>query len=159
MSLVRHLKVLDARTEAADAADLVRVAFASADRKHVDQHFGSAACFVIHGVDAERSRLLDVAQFGAAPRDGDGDKLADRIAALDGCVAVYTHAVGASAIKRLRARGLQPVKVAPGTPIAELLGDLRNELRNGPRSWLARALDGPKRPDRFDAMAAEEWDE
>lgn len=46
----RQLRVLDD----GQSETLMKVAFASSDRKLVDQHFGSACSFVIYGVDAEQ---------------------------------------------------------------------------------------------------------
>jgi nitrogen fixation protein NifX len=139
----------------------VRVAFASSDRRHVDQHFGAAVSFVIHTVEADGARLVEVVQFGPLDRDGNEDKLAAKIAALEGCAAVYCEAIGASALNQLRALGVQPLKVPPGTLIAELVAALRGELRTGPSPWLARALSGQRGKDehRFDTMAAEGWRE
>lgn len=164
MSLQRKFKIIDggdpAANDAADAA-MVQVAFASADRKHVDQHFGAAEGFVIYRVGAERCELLEAAQFGRLDMDGNEDKLVAKIDALADCVAVYCQAVGASAIGQLKTRDIQPIKVAPGTPITGLLKALQKELREGPSAWLVRAIDRrtPRNEDRFAAMEAEGWEE
>jgi nitrogen fixation protein NifX len=93
--------------------------------------------------------------------DGNEDKLAAKIDVLAGCVAVYSQAVGASAISQLKARGIQPVKVSPGAEIADLIGSLQDQLREGPSHWLAKAIAGtmPADRSRFDAMEAEGWEE
>ncbi len=95
----------------------IRVAFASSDRQRVDQHFGAAVAFVIHAIDSHRSRLVEVVQFGPLHQDGNEDKLSVKIAALEGCAAVYCEAIGTSAVNQLRVAGVQPLKVAPGTRI------------------------------------------
>jgi nitrogen fixation protein NifX len=139
----------------------LKVAFASADMRHVDQHFGAAEGFVIHAIDADTVELVEVAQFGRLDMDGNEDKLAAKIDALAGCHIVYCQAVGASAIAQLRNAGIQPIKVTPGTAIKGLVRDLQRELRDGPSSWLSRAmaLQAPRDADRFDTMAAEGWSE
>jgi nitrogen fixation protein NifX len=139
----------------------LNVAFATADMKHVDQHFGAAKSFAIYAVDRDRSCFVEASEFGQLDRDGNEDKLAAKIAALEGCVAVYSQAIGASAINQLKAGGIQPVKVSPGTEIGDLLESLQDELRQGPGSWLARAIAStmPADPSRFDRMEAEGWDE
>lgn len=139
----------------------IRVAFASSDRQRVDQHFGAAVAFVIHGIDSHRSRLVEVVQFGPLHQDSNEDKLSVKIAALEGCAAVYCEAIGTSAVNQLRVAGVQPLKVAPGTPIAEIVAGLRRELRSGPSTWLARAVGAQRGRDtsRFDAMVAEGWRE
>lgn len=161
MPLERHLKILDSGTEADWMNAAFKVAFASTDMQQVDQHFGSAESFAVYAVDLEHTQLLEVAQFGQLAQDGDEDKLAAKLDALDGCVAVYSQAVGASAVGQLKTRGIQPVKVSAGAPIADLLHSFQEELRSGPAAWLARAIDSQKLvdPARFDQMEADGWDE
>jgi nitrogen fixation protein NifX len=166
MAFERKLKLIDggvgagAPADSAEAALTVRVAFASADRKHVDQHFGAARGFVIYRIGAARYELEEAAQFGRLDMDGNEDKLKAKIAALTDCVAVYCQAVGASAIGQLKAHGIQPIKVPPDTLISGVLRELQQELRNGPSAWLARAIERRSpRADRFDAMEAEGWSE
>ncbi|MGD8591103.1 MAG: NifB/NifX family molybdenum-iron cluster-binding protein [Chromatiales bacterium] len=189
----------------------IKVAFATSDMKHVDQHFGAAQAFAIYAVDRDQARFVEASEFGhldmsrsegrwrAPIEDGDPtpggatgpdpsefeapvshrrshprdagpllnasghneDKLVAKIAVLEDCVAVYSQAVGASAINQLKAKGIQPVKVEPDTPIEQLLGSLQEELREGPSSWLAKAIVGtlPADPGRFDRMEAEGWSE
>ncbi len=139
----------------------LKVAFASSDMVSVNQHFGSAKSFAIYGVDMEEAQLIEVAQFGQLDQDGNEDKLAVKFDLLKGCAAVYCQAVGASAIKQLIAHGIQPVKVHDGSQIKDLITDLQNELKAGPSSWLAKAMNKQKGvdPSRFNAMADEDWQE
>jgi nitrogen fixation protein NifX len=156
-SPTRQLQVLDA----GDDGSLLKVAFASADREHVDQHFGSSRAFVIYGVNPQQARLLSLAEFGDQEQDGNEDKLVSKLGLLDGCIAVYCRACGASAVRQLLAIGVQPVKVAESARIAELIETLQAELREGPSTWLAKAIQRAQGTDqqRFAAMAGEAWDE
>jgi len=161
MALERHLKILDSSTESGWMSVALKVAFASTDMELVDQHFGSTESFAIYALDLEHSQLLEVAQFGELAQGGEEDKLAAKLEALEGCVAVYSQAVGASAVGQLKSRGIQPVKVSAGAYIPDLLRSLQQELRSGPAAWLARAIDsqGPVDPSRFDQMEMDGWDE
>ena len=67
---------------------MLRVAFASADRVTVDQHFGAAVGFVIYALDDERAQLVELAEFPPESMDGNESKLPAKIAALSGCAAV-----------------------------------------------------------------------
>lgn len=158
---------------------MLKVAFASTDRHTVNQHFGSALGFAIYAIDAEGARLVEAIEFGDAPmvdQPGavahdpatcaqaprhDEDKLSARIAALDGCAAVYCLAVGGSAVRRLLGEGIQPVRLDDETPIEDLLGELRKALREGGVGWLERHRRRPEAadPDRFEKMAEEGWQE
>ena len=136
MSLERRLQILDSGTEEGFMETALKVAFASTDMKTVNQHFGAAAAFAIYAVDPEQAHLVEVVQFHdqrGAPEGGQNeDKLAGKIDALEGCVAAYSQAVGASAVSQLKGRNIQPVKVAPGAAIADLIESLQEELRSGP---------------------------
>lgn len=161
MTIERRLRVLTCGKDAMHTDTAVRVAFATSDMRHVDQHFGAAESFAIYAVNPKQASLVEATQFGTLSMDGNEDKLAAKIAALTGCIAIYCQAVGASAINQLLAQGIQPVKVGPGTPVAELISALQDELRAGPSAWLARAIENqqPKDGRRFDAMEAEGWGE
>jgi nitrogen fixation protein NifX len=161
MALQRRLKVLQPGIEDNWVDTAVKVAFASTDLKQVNQHFGAAEAFAIYAVDMEKIELIEVVQFGELSMDGNEDKLVAKIGSIDGCIAVYSQAVGASAVSQLKQRGIQPVKVIPGASVPDLLESLQEQLREGPSAWLARAIDAqkPADPDRFHAMEAEGWDE
>jgi len=161
MTLQRKLKIVSDDSTSTGATTAIKVAFASADRKHIDQHFGAAEGFVLYKVWPTGYELLEVTQFGRLDMDGNEDKLGTKIEVLRDCVAVYCQAVGASAIGQLRAAGVHPIKVAPQTLISGLLRELQVELRDGPSAWLARAIEQrqPRTDDRFDAMESEGWSE
>ena len=161
MATQRCLQVLHPSSEESSMENSVKVGFATSDISRVDQHFGVAKSFAIYLVNRERSALLEVVQFDSTSMDGEEDKLAPKIAALDGCVAVYSQAAGASAIGQLKKRGIQPIKVSADASVTELLRSLREELRDGPSAWLARAIEAqkPADPERFERMDAEGWEE
>jgi nitrogen fixation protein NifX len=175
MSLERRLTILDTGTEADWIETAIKVAFSSTDLRQVNQHFGSAESFAIYAVDQEHIQLLEVVQFGQGYTDGinadnpavaengmdNEDKLGAKMKALEGCVAVYSQAVGASATSQLKARGIQPIKVSSGADVLYLLKSLQEELRVGPTAWLAKAIGAYSsvNPARFDAMEDEGWDE
>jgi len=162
MTVKRRLTIVDGNTEADGMQDTaLRLAFASTDMKHVDQHFGSAESFVIYAVDMDQAHMLEVIQFGQLAQDGNEDKLIHKIKALEGCIAVFSQAVGSSAVAKLKARGIQPVKVAAGDEIGDMIESVQYELRSGPAAWLARAIEAqkPADPNRFTEMEHEGWEE
>ncbi len=156
--LTRSLQVMGSE----DDATLLKVAFATGDNLTVDQHFGSAKSFAIYGVNQDEVKMLRIAQFGELAQDGNEDKLVHKFKLLEGCIAVYCAACGASALRQLLSIGIQPVKVAEGAKITDLVADLQQELRNGPSSWLAKAMRKSTLQDeksKFDALASESWDD
>ncbi|TRW89564.1 nitrogen fixation protein NifX [Candidatus Methylobacter oryzae] len=139
----------------------LKIAFATTDMETVNQHFGSAKSFAIYAVNMDDAQLLEAAQFGELQQDGNEDKLSIKIELLNGCAAVYCQAVGGSAINQLITKGIQPVKIHEGGRIKDLIVDLQNEMKAGPSSWLAKAINQHKTPDpeRFNRMEDEGWDE
>jgi nitrogen fixation protein NifX len=139
----------------------LKIAFATTDMETVNQHFGSAKSFAIYAVNMDDAQLLEAAEFGELQQDGNEDKLSVKIELLNGCAAVYCQAVGGSAINQLIAKNIQPVKVHEGGRIKDLIVDLQNEMKAGPSSWLAKAINQHKSPDpdRFNRMEDEGWDE
>jgi nitrogen fixation protein NifX len=115
-----------------------KVAFATIDRQHVDQHFGSAKCMLIYGVNESSWMLLEAVEYADHP-GSTHDKLPTRISDLKACSAVFCNACGASAIRQLIEQGIHPVKVREGSLIHQLLADIVNELKGEAVGWLARA--------------------
>ncbi len=119
---------------------ILRIAFATDDGQNVNQHFGSSKSFVIYGVNLTASSLIGVAEFCPIDDEEVDDKLAAKLEFLDGCVAVYCRACGASAVRQLLDRHVQPLKVASDSLIADLIKAFQRELVEGPSSWLAKAI-------------------
>lgn len=158
MAMQRKLRVLENEGDTGRRA--LQVAFATSDLKHVDQHFGSAERFAIYRVEADRVTLSQVAEFGSQLQDGNENKLLEKFVLLDGCAAVYSQAIGPSAVRQLLGLGIQPMRVAEGSSISALLSVLQQEIASAAPGWVSRALERQKRDRRrFDAMAAEGWED
>ena len=157
---MRHLRLVTSIEEMPPMT--VRIAFATGDRKQVDQHFGAAEAFAIYELVDGEARLVELAQFtdSDTAMDGHEGKLASKIALLEGCAAVYCNAVGASAVKQLLAAGIQPMKVEEGASIEKLLNGLTRSMASEPPTWMVKHLKQPgDDADRFAAMDAEGWSE
>ena len=118
----------------------VKIAFATSDRRAVNQHFGAAESFAIYEVGESEARLIEVAEFIETAMDGHEGKLAAKVELLGDCAAVYCNAVGASAIQQLLAKSIQPMRVDEGSLIDELLSGLQRSMSNEPPLWLAKHL-------------------
>lgn len=140
---------------------VLKVAFASTDRTRVNQHFGAAEGFAIFEVTPEKATLVGVAEFAEEAMDGNEDKLGAKVDFLDGCAAVYVMAIGASAIKKLMAKGVQPIRVDEVDAIDDLLLDISKAMTEGGVAWIDRAIAAQtkaKSEDRFASMAEEGWE-
>ncbi|QSX34167.1 hypothetical protein JYB87_02660 [Shewanella avicenniae] len=139
----------------------LKVAFATGNRRQVEQHFGSARGMLIYGVDKNEWRILEAIEYAEGEQRAH-DRLPARINDLAGCAAVFCNACGASAIRQLLERGIHPVKVAEGVEIHSLLQELQQELQGKPMGWLARSLKQVQRAprgeaERLQALMDEEW--
>jgi nitrogen fixation protein NifX len=150
---VRHLRLVKTIEE---ANMTVKIAFATSDRRAVNQHFGAAGAFAIYELGEKESRLVEVAEFIETAMDGHEGKLAAKVDLLGDCAAVYCNAVGASAIQQLLAKSIQPMRVEEGVLIDELLQGLQKNLVNDPPVWMAKRL---KKQSGGSFDADEEWQE
>lgn len=140
---------------------MIKVAFASTDRKRVNQHFGAAEGFVVYEVTPDKATLVGVAEFAEEAMDGNEDKLTAKVDFLEGCAAVYVMAIGASAIKKLMAKGVQPIRIGEIDTVDELLGEISQAMSEGGVAWIDRAIAAQtkaKAEDRFASMAEEGWE-
>ena len=138
---------------------MIKVAFASTDRTRVNQHFGSAEGFVIYEVTPDKATLVGVGEFAEEAMDGNEDKLLAKVDFLEGCAAVYVMAVGASAIKKLMAKGIQPIRTAEVDAVDELLAEISLAMTEGGVAWVDRAMaaQAKKSADRVASMEEEGW--
>lgn len=132
----------------------IKVAFATFDRKSVDQHFGSCKTMLVYGVNSEEWHMLEAIEYADVPAITH-DKLPTRIADLTGCAAVFCNACGASAIRQLLEKNIHPVKVVEGSEIHRLLVEVREELQGEPTGWLARAIKQKEKTQEPDVKKAE----
>ena len=148
-----------------ETVPVIRIAFASTDRTHVDLHFGAAERLVIFDVSPGQADLVGVAQFLRAEMKGENkdkgegdvplasagdaadviietppeDKVIGKLDLVDDCAAVYAVSIGSSSIKRLMALGVQPIIVDKGHEIVDLLNEVSLALVHGGLSWVTRA--------------------
>ena len=68
MSLQRRMQIIDGSTPDGEDSKFsetaLRIAFATSDMTHVNQHFGSAKSFAIYAINPDDSKLLEASQFG-----------------------------------------------------------------------------------------------
>ncbi len=159
MAMQRHVRLVEELKDVTKRHS-VRIAFATSDLRHVDQHFGSAERFAIYEVMHDGTRLVEVAEFGVQRQDGNENKLLEKFVLISGCAAVYSLAIGPSAVRQLMGLGVQPIRVPEQSSINALLSGLQHELMEGPTGWLARALAAKEKgEERFDSMLQETWEE
>lgn len=166
---------------------MLKVAFASFDGQHVDQHFGASEQLMIYLVQPGEADLLAVGRFEQATMKGEHkdkalgyeveaaaepeaqpvveetpelmseDKVIAKIEFIGECAAVYAASIGTSSIRRLMQAGIQPVIVDYGHEMMDLLNEVSFALVHGGLSWVDRAKAREKSQDRFLELAEEQW--
>jgi len=117
----------------------MKVAFASTDKIHVDEHFGHAEAFYIWEIGPEAAEFAGVLQVQAEEGHSD-DKIEARSAALADCALVYVAEIGGPAAARLVAKKIHPIKSKDREPITAVVEKLQEVLRNSPPPWLRKAM-------------------
>lgn len=131
----------------------MKVAFASSDYHHVDQHFGATPRLVIYGVKEDDVTLLRVVDF-TVQAGHQAEKLSSRITALDDCVTLYCVAIGEAVFRQLLQVGVRAVRVPEDTPIAGLLEEIQQYWYDKEQCIGRHKRD----PDRFSQLLLEtEW--
>ncbi|MBF0148161.1 MAG: nitrogen fixation protein NifX [Magnetococcales bacterium] len=160
-ALRRSLHLVTAPRGGADEEKMFRIAFASSDLRHVNEHFGTATRFVIYQVSAGYSRLERVVGFDPEVADGRESKLEPRLASLMDCDAVHCCAVGASAARLLLRQGVQPVRLEGPSGIGNLVAAIQHSLASGRSPWENHLMHREKNMDRdrFQELLHETWEE
>jgi nitrogen fixation protein NifX len=141
MIVTRRLDLIDGRKK----GFAMKVAFASSDKKHIDEHFGWAKNFVIWEIEPEDARLAGVVQIQQIG-DDEEDKIGARLAALADCAIVYVTQIGGPAAAKLVANKIHPIKSKDNETIAEIVEKLQVVLRTNPPPWLRKAMLKGERP-------------
>ena len=125
----------------------MKVAFASTDKVHIDEHFGHAEEFYIWEISPDQAAFSGVVQVKAETEIGHSDdKIEARGAALADCALVYVAEIGGPAAARLVAKKIHPIKSKQQEPITVVVEKLQDVLRNNPPPWLRKAMLKADRP-------------
>jgi len=123
----------------------MKVAFASNDNHHIDQHFGWAEKFAIWEIGPEQGRFSGMVQVQPTGDDTE-DKIEARLDALKDCSIIYVTQIGGPAAAKLVARKMHPIKSKKEETIPEVVEKLRQVLQGNPPPWLRKAMLKDERP-------------
>ncbi|HKL22741.1 MAG TPA: nitrogen fixation protein NifX [Tichowtungia sp.] len=144
MIRIRRFEIVSTREKGLS----MKVAFASTDKVHINEHFGQAEQFAIWEVGPDQAAFSGVVQVQAdAEVAGHSDeKIEARSAALKDCALVYVGEIGGPAAARLVAKKIHPVKSKGQEPIEEVVARLQEVLKGNPPPWLRKAMLKGERP-------------
>ena len=142
MALTRRLTVVN---DPVKKGFVMKVAFASSDNHHIDQHFGWADKFAIWEVQMDQARFSGMVQVEATG-DGVEDKIQTRVDALMDCSIVYVNQIGGPAAAKLVAQKIHPLKSKGEETISQVVEKLQQVLQGNPPPWLRKAMLKDERP-------------
>jgi nitrogen fixation protein NifX len=142
VALTRRLNVVN---EPEKRGFMMKVAFASSDNHHIDQHFGWAEKFAIWEVRMNEARLAGLVQLQPSGDDAE-DKIEARIKALSDCAIVYVTQIGGPAAARMVTHKIHPIKSKGDETIPEVVAKLQQVLQDNPPPWLRKAMLKGERP-------------
>jgi len=142
MIRTRRFEIIDSKRK---GELTMKVAFASTDKIHIDEHFGRAEAFYLWEIGPETAEFKGVVQV-KAEGDDEADRIEARCAELEDCAIVYVAQIGGPAAARLVQKKIHPVKSKECEPIAQVVEKLQEVLKGNPPPWLRKAMLKSERP-------------
>jgi nitrogen fixation protein NifX len=128
----------------------MKVAFATTDGVHVDEHFGRAGMFVIYEFMKNGCKFLETRKF-ADGRDAEieqtkgmgqvhDERVQSKVDRLSDCKIIYLTEIGGPSAARLVQKGIMPVKIKDVTSIEESVHKLLETINGSPPPWLRKLV-------------------
>lgn len=143
---IRKLSLVEGAEPNVAQGPQLRVAVATQDVKSVNAHFGSAKKLAVYEVSSASSRFVEVFDFedttgeSGEHSSASGDKLAAKVAALNGCNLLFCLAIGASAAQKVVSAKIHPVKLSAAEPIEQVIEKVRTMMTGDAPPWLRKVL-------------------
>ncbi|MCW8839064.1 MAG: dinitrogenase iron-molybdenum cofactor biosynthesis protein [Thiovulaceae bacterium] len=119
---------------------MIKIAFASKDGIHVNEHFGWCEKFYIYGVDEEKSELIKEVD-SSQKYEAEVDKLEYKIECIDNSDILYVTRIGPKAANMVKYAGTYPMKSASeNEKIEDVIASIQKLINSNPPLWLKRIL-------------------
>lgn len=140
------------------AQESLKIAFASSDQTHLDEHFGSCQSIAIYEVTPTSNEHVDTAHLkqytGHNPQ-----KIIDRLKVLEGCFAVYCLACGNPVRKQLLEEGIRVVVRQQSDLISAVIVSIQANWPGKIAQRQARHLNRKKQENYLETLTEGAWDE
>lgn len=117
----------------------MKVAFATGDGVHINDHFGWAKQFALYEVDAEGSTFLKMIECGDEVEE-EKEKLSYKIGAIKEADIMYCSQIGPTASKMVLAGRIHPIRSSEMESIEDALEVLVKMITANPPMWLLRII-------------------
>lgn len=115
----------------------MKIAFASVDGEHINQHFGWSKSFYLYSVDKETSGFIKEIESSQEIEEED-QKLNYKIGCIEEADILYCSQIGPKASKMVQAAGIYPVRSSEDEKISDAIAKIQEMLENNPAPWLLR---------------------
>jgi nitrogen fixation protein NifX len=118
----------------------MKIAFASKDNIHVNQHFGWCEKFYVYEVDENNSSLVQ--QIDSSQKlEEEVEKLTYKISCVQHCDIVYVSQIGPKAANMVQACGIYPMRSSSEQEkIENVINSMQKMISGNPPLWLKRIL-------------------
>jgi len=126
----------------------VKIAFASKDNIHINQHFGWCEMFYIYEILEDDYTLVNEVD-SSLKFENEVEKLEYKISCLEDSDIVYVSQIGPKAANMVKQCGIYPIKSsnddgatsqAGGQKIDNVIISIQKLMKNNPPLWLKRIL-------------------
>lgn len=118
----------------------MKIAFASKDNIHVNQHFGWCEKFYIYEIDGENFTLVDEVDSSLKKED-EVEKLTYKIECVEGCDIIYVSQIGPKAANMVQSVGIYPMRSSSeDEKIEDVIKSLQKMINGNAPLWLKRIL-------------------
>ena len=119
---------------------MIKIAFASKDGEHVNEHFGWCERFYIYGVDTDGYELIKEVD-SSKKHEQEVDKLEYKIECIDNSDILYVTKIGPKAANMVKYAGTFPMKSSSeDEKIIDVIKSIQKLMGDNPPLWLKRIL-------------------
>ncbi len=118
----------------------MKVAFASSDGIHVDQHFGWSKSFELYRITPEHAEYLKTVDSSDDEIADEHEKLAYKIGTVKEADILYCTQIGPTASKMVLGEKIHPMRAGENDRIDETIAKMQELLLGNPPPWLQRIV-------------------
>lgn len=137
--------------------DSINIAFATSNGNELNEHFGSCMQLCIYNLTPTSNEHLTTVFFTPSDEGHNSQKIAERLATLTGCFAVYCLACGNPVRKQLLTQGTRVI-IHPAELIHHLLTQIQSNWPGKIAQRQTRQRNRKQHHDYFTDLSDSEWE-
>ena len=119
---------------------MIKIAFASKDNIHINQHFGWCEKFYLYSVDGDNYTFEEEID-SSLKKDEEVEKLLYKLECIETCDIIYVSQIGPKAANMVQAAGIYPLRSKnEDEKIEDSLKSIQKMINTNAPLWLKRIL-------------------